>query len=120
MITVEQPPIEGVETVIVVTDGADRPDPGVTVRVVHRPGLDGAQELAIGTTDGLGRVRWTPEEAGVAELRANQVVMPVSVGWSEVPAGPASLLVLLVLAGLGASVYGVASGRRWRPEGKKR
>lgn len=115
MITVEQRPVAGEETVVLVTDGADRPQPGVTVRVLHRPGLDGSQELAIGITDGLGRVRWKPEVAGVAELRANQEALPVAIGWASVPAEPASLLGLLVLAAVASVVYGMTSGRRWRP-----
>jgi hypothetical protein len=115
VITVEEPPVAGEETVVLVTDGADRPQPGVTVRVLHRPELDGSQELAIGITDGLGRVRWTPEVAGVAELRANQDAMPVSIAWASVPAEPVSLLALLVLAGIASVVYGMTTGRRWTP-----
>ena len=65
-ITLENEAVEGQPNVVVLTDINGRPRGGETVRVVHRPGLSGEREVAIGITDGLGRVRWTPDLAGLS------------------------------------------------------
>ena len=108
----ETPPVEGEETVIVVQDDLGDPRSGQTVRVVHRPGLSGEQELAIGISDGRGRVRWTPRSAGVAWVRAGDEVARIRVGGSAgAPVIPV-LVGLLLLGGAAALGYGVAGGRR--------
>lgn len=115
------PPLrEGEETLVTVTDDLGRPVPGVTVRVLHRPELDGAQELAIGITDTLGRVRWTPELAGTAQVRADQEIVPVAIAWSGAPPDTAVVLALLAVAALGALGYGLTGGRGWRPRNEPR
>jgi len=91
-----------------------RPEPGATVQVVYRPGLDGERQRAIGITDSLGRVRWTPEVGGVAEVRAGQERRLVAVAWPSPPLGSVVLLVLIALSGLGFSGYG------WRAHSARR
>lgn len=113
-ITTDSPPVQGTATVVVLTDGDGRPRGGETVRVVHRPGLQGDREVAIGITDGLGRVRWTPDVAGVAEIRAGQEHLALQIGWPGIPLDSAVLLVLLGIAGLGAGGYGLGLGKRSR------
>jgi hypothetical protein len=108
-------PTVGEEVVVTVAgpDGAGAP--GATVRAVHRPGLYGEREVAIGITDGMGRVRWTPDVAGVTVLSADDHQL-----WSAVrPDGPPvdtlMLLAVLTLTALGAMAYGMLASRRWRP-----
>jgi hypothetical protein len=93
-VQLERPGEVGVETVIVVHDDQDAPRPGQTVRVVFRPGLAGEREQAVGITDGRGRVRWTPNAAGLAKIRAGEAWQTVSV------AGPWALDTGLLLAAL--------------------
>ena len=64
LVTLEAPALIGAEVVIAVTDEQGDPAGGETVRVVHRPGLAGEREVAVGITDGRGRVRWTPDASG--------------------------------------------------------
>jgi hypothetical protein len=111
-VELETPPVSGVETVVVVKDERGDPRGGETVRVVGRPGLSGEQEQAIGITDGRGRVRWTPRDAGVAWLRAGDEVQPVRIGGAA--AGPVLpfLVGLLALGGVGALGYGARRSRR--------
>lgn len=112
-IEVEASPKEAVETVILVTDELGDPASGETVRVVHRPGLAGERELAIGITDGRGRVRWKPEQEGLALLRAGEQTTKLHIEAHSPPITSLVLLGLLVTAGLGASLYGLL-GRRGR------
>jgi hypothetical protein len=113
-VTVDPAPRVGVETVVEVVDELETAEPGATVQVTHRPGLDGERQIAIGITDSRGRVRWTPEMGGVAILRAGDRLAPVVVGWSAVPPATASLLVLLLLAALGLTGYGLLPRRPLR------
>ncbi|NCG20161.1 MAG: hypothetical protein GWP91_14225 [Rhodobacterales bacterium] len=106
-------PMQGDEVVIEVHHNDGRPRPGETVRVVHRPGLGGEQELAIGITDGLGRVRWTPESPGVAQLRAGDETQRIRIETNRPPLNTLLLLLLLALTSLGALVYALL------PAGKK-
>ena len=112
-IAVERPAVEGVATVLVVSDADGNHRGGETVRVVHRPGLSGEREIAIGITDGLGRVRWTPEIAGVALLKAGDEVLPLRIGWPGVPLQTAVLFGLLTLAGVWSVLFGL------RPTGSR-
>jgi hypothetical protein len=108
-ITVEAPPRAGKETVVVVQDEQGNPRGGQTIRVVHRPNLPGEQELAVGITDGRGRIRWTPRSAGVAWVRAPDDHLPVRV------AGPLPVSVpLLTIALLASGVAALARGVVWR------
>ena len=109
------PPAVDVETTVTVQDAAGTPSPGATVRVTYRPGLDGEREVAVGITDGLGRVRWTPDQGGVAELRAGPNRRRVEIERGGAPASSLTLVLLLLLASLGALAYGVLPRRRWRP-----
>ena len=113
-VTVDPPPRVGEESVVEVLDEFERAEPGATVQVVHRPGLDGERQIAIGITDSRGRVRWTPEVAGVAVLRAGDRRTPVVVGWTGVPPTTASLLAMLMLAAVGLMGYGLLPRRRRR------
>ncbi len=106
-IALQADPELGVVIAITVTDAADRPAVGRTVRVIHRPELDGEKELAIGITDARGKVRWTPEQAGVAVIRADKMERRISVRHPSPPASTVTLLILLGLAALASSVYGV-------------
>jgi len=113
-VTVEIPPALGAETVLVVLDDEGRPRTGETVRVVHRPGMAGELEVAIGITDGRGRVRWTPEVPGVAIVRADEETQEFNVERAELPTGTLTLLLLLLLASATSMLYGIA----YRPRGQ--
>jgi len=110
-VTLETEPAAGVETVVAVQDPEGDPRGGVTVRVVMRPGLSGERELAVGITDGRGRIRWTPQEPGVAWLRAGDEDLRVRVAGP--PPGSALLLLgALVTSSVAALVRGATSSRR--------
>lgn len=111
-ITPEAPPVLGEETVLAVLDDDGHPRAGETVRVIHRPGLTAEREFAIGITDGRGRVRWTPQMAGIARIRAGDEPLELRVGWSLAPTSIPLLLGLLGLGGLVALGYGVGVGAR--------
>lgn len=106
--TVEPSPQVGLESVLLLSDASDHPVSGATVRVTFRPGLEGEHERAIGITDGRGRLRWTPAEAGVGRLSTDGWTRDVQVAGDQPPASTLTLLGLLVLAGLGALGYGMA------------
>ena len=94
-IAFEGRPRDGVETTItVLRDG--EPGTGETVRVVARPGLAGSREIAVGITDGRGRVRWTPQGAGLVTVRAGDETLPVLVEAVAIP--PSTGLLGAVLA----------------------
>ena len=103
---------QGTESVVLVTDEIGDPRSGETVRVVHRPGLAGEKELAVGITDGRGRVRWTPETAGITRIRAGEQVQVFRVVPAHLPTTTAVVLALLGTAGLGALGYGIRGPRR--------
>ncbi|MCB9686937.1 MAG: hypothetical protein H6735_18000 [Alphaproteobacteria bacterium] len=111
-VTLDAAPVQGTEVVIEVRDDLGDPDSGETVRVVHRPGLAGTRELAIGITDGRGRVRWTPAEGGVARVRAGDQVLDLRIEPEHRPDLTLSVLVALSLLGLG--LLGFAVGYRAR------
>lgn len=112
-VRLEAPAEVGQETVIALVDPEGRGRAGQTVRVVHRPGLAGEKELAIGITDGRGRVRWTPDQPGVARLRAGDETLPITVAGGATPAPTVLLLAALGLGGLGALLFGAGlPGRR--------
>jgi hypothetical protein len=114
-ITVAPPPIEGQESTVTITDDLGRGAAGLTVRVMHRPGLTGAQEVAIGITDSLGRVRWNPDQPGSAELRVDDEALPVAIGWAHWPIGTLLLLAWLAAAATAMIGFGLSSPRRWKP-----
>lgn len=114
-VVVEPAPAEGVASTVKVTDAAGNPRRGETVRVVHRPGTAHARERAIGITDGRGLVTWTPEEGGVARLRAGDQEAMLAIPWASVPAGTATLLGVLGLVAAGVFASGfVRQGRSGR------
>jgi hypothetical protein len=94
---------------LTITDDADHPLPGQTVRVVHRPGLALEREQAIGITDARGQVEWTPAAAGLARLRAGDRVQPVQVA-APFPIPTASAAFVLLVLGLGALGWGLRAG----------
>jgi hypothetical protein len=102
----ESPPVVG-EPVVIVVERDGRVGRGETVRVVHRPGTVHERERAIGITDGRGRVGWTPEEGGVAEVRAADETLPVHVRWAAAPTSTLTALLLVFLTGLGMSLAGL-------------
>lgn len=107
-ISLEEAPVTGERTYVIVTDAEGRPRGGETVRVIHRPGLSGESETAIGITDALGRAEWKPEHSGVARLIAGEEELALHVAWPAAPMNALVLLFLLLVAGVGASAYGVA------------
>lgn len=111
-ITLEPPPVVGQQSTIVVLSDEGEPAPGRTVQVMHRPGLAGETEEAIGITDGLGRVRWTPSMAGVSVLQAGEESVPIQVGWAAAPWNTLSWLMLLILASLAGLAYDQSKRRR--------
>ena len=110
-------PAAGIETTISVRDADGEADPGETVQVLHRPGLDGERQVAIGITDSRGRVTWTPAISGVAVVRAGTDTQPVAIRWSETPPTTAILLALLACSAMGALGYGVLPRRARRARG---
>lgn len=107
-----EPARQGTEAVVLVTDEIGDPRSGETVRVVHRPGLAGEKELAVGITDGRGRVRWTPEASGITNLRAGDQVQVIRVAPAQPPTTTAVVLGLLATSGLVALGYGIRGPRR--------
>jgi hypothetical protein len=101
----------GGEFVVEVVDADGRPAPGTAVRVIHRAGLWGESQVAVGLTDSLGRVRYVPEIAGETLIRAGEEEVRVHVAWPTAPAGPVSH----VAAALALALTLVAWGVR-RPE----
>jgi len=96
---------------VTVTDDAEHPLPGQTVRVVHRPGLALEQEQAIGITDARGQVEWTPAASGLATVRAGSHTHAVQVrGPFPTTTLIAGLLVLVL--GLGSIGWGLRAGAR--------
>ncbi|MEM6926003.1 MAG: hypothetical protein AAF602_03665 [Myxococcota bacterium] len=112
-ITLETPPVVGQEVVIAVTDAFGDPRSGETVRVHHGPGLAAERELAVGITDGRGRIRWTPSVAGVAELQVGADPHRVRVAPQQVPVLTVLLTLLIGLAGGVATVAGLVTPT-WR------
>lgn len=106
-LAMESAPVSGETINVTVLDDRGAPKPGATVRVSYRPGLDGARELSLGVTDGLGRVRWPIDAPGRAEILVDDDVIPVRVAPSEVPVPTLTLLVLLFLFSATTLVFGV-------------
>lgn len=105
-VVVDPPPKAGDASVVYVTDDLGSPRRGETVRVVHRPGTSFERERAIGITDGRGTIEWTPEQAGLATLRAGSTTVPLHIAWAEPPAGTLTLLSLLGLTATGVLLSG--------------
>ena len=106
---------QGTESIITYTNADGDPAPGVTVTIVHRPGLQGSSESAAGITDGLGRVRFVPTEGGVVEIRAQDEMLRSRVAYSPNPVEPSLLLALLAFAASGSLTLGMRrTGRKLR------
>ena len=112
-ISLEAPPKVGQQTVVAVIDDDGDPRAGETVRVIHRPGLVAERELAIGITDGRGRVRWTPQLPGIATIRAGDEPLAIRISQSTPPASVPVILGLLFGAGGLALAIGLGAGSRW-------
>ncbi len=65
-------------TEVRVTDAEGRARAGLTLRVVHRPGLPEERELGAGITDARGRARWKPEAGGTSALYAGDELLTVT------------------------------------------
>jgi hypothetical protein len=109
-ITLGDAPQVGVETRITVTS-EEQPLAGETVSVIHRPGIAGETEIAVGITDATGRVRWTPARPGVTTIQAGQRRETLRVGASFPPPSAITLLGLILMAGLGSLLYGLKARR---------
>lgn len=96
-IDVSAPPEEGVEIVVQVTQDDGSPAAGETVRVTHRPTTTSPVERAVNITDARGRVRWTPELGGLADLRAGPQEMRVRIASRQVPADALTVTLLLCI-----------------------
>ena len=107
------------EVKLALTDADGQPRSGETVRVIHRPGIAGESELAIGISDGRGRVRWTPQVAGVATVRAGDETLSVRIEPAEPPVASIVTLTLVALGAGGALAFGAFGaslrGRLGRP-----
>lgn len=110
----ERTVMRGQEVVVMVRDGRNDLVSGETVRVIHRPALAGERELAIGISDGRGRVRWTPEVPGVALLRAGDGAVRIRVEPDDKPIGIVVLLAITFCASAASLVYGW-----WGPRGAR-
>jgi hypothetical protein len=97
---------------VTLLDDADRPVAGATVRVVYRPGLDGARELSLGVSDTLGRVRWPVDAGGRAELIVDREHLPVTIRYADPPWQTLTLIALLLVFAIGAIVAGATRSRR--------
>ena len=90
----------GDEVIVSVVDDDQASMPGQTLTVIHHPGSPDEREVGIGITDSRGRVRWKPDQGGVAELRVgDRDVLRFDIA---TPYPSPSAIVPLVLALLGA------------------
>lgn len=110
-IAVDPPAAVGAPSMVTLTDDLGRPIGGVAIHAIARPGLDGATDTAIGVTDGLGRVRWTPDRGGLVDLVADKVTLHLAVPWPSPPAETIALTALLAAAALSAIAWGASSAR---------
>lgn len=108
---IDPPPAVGVASTVTLTDDIGRPIGGIAVHAVARPGLDGSTDTAIGVTDALGRVRWTPDRGGLVDLVAEKATLHLAVPWPSPPAETAALLALLVAFAAAAIAWGASSPR---------
>jgi hypothetical protein len=111
-ILVDPDPATETEVVVTVLDDLSRPISGATVRAIHRPGLPGERDLAVGLTDARGRVYWTPAEAGTTVLRTRGESQVVHVARPAPPPTPLVVLSALGVVGLGLAGWGLWPRRR--------
>lgn len=107
----EGDPTVGEGVVITVVDDLSRPVRGATVRAIHRAGLPGERDLAIGLTDARGRVTWTPEQAGTTVVRTRRDQALTHVRRDGPPISTLVLLGVLGVLGLGATGWGLWPSR---------
>lgn len=104
-VEISPPPAVGQTSDLQVTDADGRPRGGLTLRVVHRPGLTGARELGAGITDPRGRARWKPEIGGGSVLYAgDEALARVHVGEPDARASVFIPLGVLLAAALASIV----------------
>ncbi len=111
-ITVDDPPVVGVETLIRVTGEDGSEAGGETVRVLYLPSTARTRERAINITDARGRVRWTPERSGVAEIRAGTQSVRIYINSERLPTTPLAVFAVLALLGAGSVGYGLRRRRQ--------
>lgn len=100
-------PSVGAEVIVSVVDDDQASMPGQTLTVVHHPGSPDQREIGIGITDSLGRVRWKPDQGGVAALRVgDHEVLRFAVATPYPSPSALVPLALALLAGIGALIRG--------------
>lgn len=109
-IVVGEDPQLGVESWVTVSS-SEQPVAGATVSVIHRPGIAGEIEIAVGITDASGRVRWTPARRGVTTIQAGPRQTTVRVASPLPPPEAITLLGLIIMAGLASLLYGLSVRR---------
>lgn len=98
-------PSLGDEVTVSLTDNAGRPVQGATVRVIHRPDLHSATEVAVGITDARGEASWVPDTPGVATLIAGDEQLELAIAWDAMPTTTLIGVMLLVTAALTSAGY---------------
>jgi hypothetical protein len=93
-------PAKGKDALITVIHEG-QPISGAEVRVTYRPNSEVLREAEVGVTDASGRLTWSPDDAGMAELAVEapegSATRSVSVRF---PGPPIQGIVVLLLAGL--------------------
>lgn len=115
--TIEPELVLGEQSAILMTDADGTALVGQTLRALHRPDLSDSHEVAIGITDGMGRVRWQPDLAGVTRLSSEDHELWVSIQPANLPSDTLSLLAAALLMCVLAAAHGLRRPRSWRPPG---
>lgn len=108
-LSVEPAPVAGAEGWVRLVDADGRPAVGVSVRAIHRPGLAEERQEALGLTDSLGRVRWSPVRGGEARILAGEEALDLEVRYATPPTSALVHLGLLLGLGLSAAAVGLRS-----------
>ena len=106
-------PMQGKTTEVFVQADDGAPVSGALVTVTYRPGSSVEATDTIGTTGASGRLRWTPETAGIAGINAawadgGATSTNVSVRFSGVPLGGVVIMLLAGLLLVGGSAVRIA------------
>lgn len=108
------PPRVGSEVIITLTRDGSVPSAGVTVTATRFPGLPAQEEVALGLTDGWGRVRWAPSAGGVYAVSAHGTTALASVPWPSPPIEAAAPLAALLVVSALSAAWGLTRPR-WKP-----
>lgn len=99
--------VAGQEVILHVFNEEGGPAAGETVRVTHTPSLPSSVERAINISDARGRVVWTPEHSGVAEVRAGSQSHRMRIRPAGPPPAALSILTILFLLSFGMVAFGI-------------